>query len=69
MCLIVITPTQSAEDARKKLADAQAKLAAALVAIADAESALEMFEHNFRVGAYQERKQERETVTWIPPSP
>ena len=53
MSVRVLSPQESAQIAREKLQKAMRELAEAQVAVADAMSTLDSFEHNFRLGWYQ----------------
>lgn len=54
MCLIRITPLQSATEARRNLDTAMRLLAEAQVAVAQALKIAAMAEDNWRLGAYRE---------------
>ena len=66
MCVIVLTPQQTAEDARKQLLNATEKLAEAQTAILKALATLDMFEQNFRQGHYVQKETPHPDVAqWV----
>ena len=63
MCVIVITPQESASGAAAKLQSAARALAQAQADVLDAAQTLAMFEKNFRLGWYMQKPNKQHEIT------